>query len=474
MLFSRACTQILLGAVLLASASCAANSNEWTGAYIGGGIGADAATTDIGVTDAASGEGFALDGFGGGDFGATLKAGADWQIADWLVIGAFVDYDWSTIKTTAHFEADDLFARQSGDVKLLDLQHSWAVGGRIGVIVSPHTLAYGLLGYTRAKLSNPGLTQTTEFSDPFEDEAIVTTDRTQIALPTFEGIVFGGGFEHRLNKTISLWAEYRQSQFGTERVLAAGTSSLTLDPTIHIGRVGVSYRFGGADTAAETEAAAAPARNWTGLYAGLGAGVDGITGTGKLAALLADGSMLLNASGKGVGGGDIGGSVLAGYDIELAPFIVAGVSVAYDRSAHDITLSTTAAGEALRLDIPSIGDVWSFAARLGYLVTPDVLAYGMAGYTRVAFSDWTVAFGDIRQTVSSPVYDGFTIGGGFEKLIGSNFSLRAEYRYSALAGKSVSEAVDDPNLGFGGNVSLNIDPSVHTVRLLGVYHFQAP
>lgn len=472
MLFAHARRQFLLSALLISIVPCAATANEWSGVYIGGGIGADAATTDIGISDAESGDAFALDGLGGGDFGATLKAGADWQIANWLVIGAFVDYDWSTIKTTAHFEAGDEFGIQTGDVKLLDLQHSWAIGGRIGVIVSPHTLAYGLLGYTRAKLSDPSLTQTTEISDPFDEEVTVTTGRSEIALPTFDGIVFGGGFEHRLNNNISLWAEYRQSQFGTERLIAVEGSALTFDPTIHTGRVGVSYRFGGTDIAAESNEA--PARKWTGLYAGAGAGVDGITGSGELDADIGGGFMLLSASGEGVGGGDIGGTVLAGYDIELAPRIIVGVSAAYDRSAHDITLSTTAAGEASRLDIPSIGDVWTFAARLGYLVTPDVLAYGVAGYTRVAFSDWTAAFGDIQETVSSPVYDGFTIGGGFEKLIGNNFSLRAEYRYSALAAKTVSEFVNDSGLEFNSEVSLKIDPSVHTVRLLGVYHFQAP
>ncbi|MEQ1715647.1 MAG: outer membrane beta-barrel protein [Hyphomicrobium sp.] len=448
-----------------------ASAGEWTGVYIGGGIGADAVSTDLSLHGQNPNDNLSLDGFGGGDFGSTLKAGADWQIADWLVIGAFVDYDWSTIETSANFSATDFFDTTSGNLKLLDLQRSWAVGGRIGIVVSPATLAYGLAGYTRAKLSDPSFSLKEESFDPFTGQLSSDAQSNSLHLPEFEGITFGGGFEHKITRNVSLWAEYRQSRFKAAHFAFNEETTFTLDPTLHIGRVGVAYRFGGAAELGPDESAAAT-RNWTGTYVGAGAGVDGIAGSAAVASSIYTGDVFIDANAKGVGGGDSGGTLLAGYDLQVAPKFVAGVSVSYDRSAHDFTLSTAAGGEAMRLDIPSLGNVWTFAARAGYLVSPDVMAYTLAGYTRVAFSDWTVAYGVLSETVESPVYSGFTVGLGFEKLIGEHFSLRAEYRYSALKEREVASSVAGP----GGEtlVGMSIDPSVHAVRMLGVYRFTGP
>lgn len=150
----RTTTLRALAAGLLVSTPVAAD--DWTGVYIGGGIGADAVLTDVSVgSQDGDGEGIDAHNFGGGDLGASIKTGGDWQLTNWLLIGAFANYDWSAIETKAGLSGSIEDTTLSGTVKLLDLQHSWAVGGRIGIVASPTIMAYGLLGYTQAKLSSP-------------------------------------------------------------------------------------------------------------------------------------------------------------------------------------------------------------------------------------------------------------------------------------------------------------------------------
>lgn len=450
-------------------AATAAEADDWTGAYVGGGIGADAAINDISIgSPGAPDSEIASDGLGGGDFGATLKAGLDWQIGSWLVVGAFANYDWSTIETSARFLAESEDQALFGEAKLLDLQRAWAIGGRVGIVVSPATLAYGLLGYTRAKFSDPTLTATRNEVDPFFGFS-EETQTVSARLPEFDGIVFGGGFEHRITDSVSLWGEYRQSRFSAVDVRIEEDLVTRFEPTLHVGRVGVSYRFGG--TAGTQPADAAPARQWTGTYVGLGLGVDGIAGKGSAAADMDGGT--IEADAKGVGGGDIGGSIVTGYDIQAGKF-VGGVYVSYDRSAHDVSFSAKAADGDLHLDIPSIGSSWLFAARAGYLISPDVLAYVLAGYSRLEFSDWTASARGFSASAQSPSFDGYTLGLGFEKMITDHLSLRAEYRYSALRAETVQhEVVEDGAVG-SIFVEANVDPTVHAVRLLATYRFNTP
>lgn len=460
----RTTTLCALAAGLLVSTPVAAD--DWTGVYMGGGIGVDAATADISIMDPNEPSGgFGLNDFGGGNFGAGLRAGADWQISDWVVLGAFATYDWSTVETSASFSAETIDESLTGEARLLDLQRAWAVGGRIGLVVSPATLAYGMLGYTRAKLSDPSLSATAGQRDPFTGAFNLQSNTASLKLPEFDGIVFGVGVEHRITSNISLWGEYRQSRFDAVQVALSEDTSVNIDPTLHLGRVGISYRFGGADTAQAGDQTAATSRTWTGAYVAGGFGVDGIEGD-MSGEVNVDGIPFMVAQASGVGGGDIGGTLLAGYDAQFGKGVL-GAFVSYDRSAHDVSLSL---GEDAHLDIPSLGNVWTIAARAGYLVAPDMLAYALAGYTYLEFSDWTASAEGTSVSLGSPSYDGITVGLGFEKLIGTNFAIRSEYRYTALSAERSSTSVADPDVGL---VTANVetDPAVHSVRLLGVYRF---
>jgi outer membrane immunogenic protein len=124
----------------------------WTGCYIAGGGGYGlwnqentgfidpplvATRTLATATSTAGGRGY---------FG-TVQGGCDYQfsLASWqVVVGGFADYDFASIKGQLNLPTSGLF----GTEKMTD---KWAVGGRIGVLITPQLLTYFSAGYTEAK-----------------------------------------------------------------------------------------------------------------------------------------------------------------------------------------------------------------------------------------------------------------------------------------------------------------------------------
>lgn len=68
------------------------------------------------------------------------------------------------------------------------------------------------------------------------------------------------------------------------------------------------------------------------------------------------------------------------------------------------------------------------AGRLGYLVTPDTLAYGLLGYTWTDFEGTlTSEFEPANGSYSFDV-EGLTFGGGVKTRLTSNLTGKLEYR----------------------------------------------
>lgn len=90
---------------------------------------------------------------------------------------------------------------------------NWTVTGRAGVLVTRTILAYGRVGYGRERVRS------------FFPSAAGISDNEWL-----DGAVFGGGVEYALNRSLSVRAEYRYSDFdrdyNTQQLLA-----------------GVSFRF---------------------------------------------------------------------------------------------------------------------------------------------------------------------------------------------------------------------------------------
>lgn len=446
-------------ALLAASPACA---DGWSQIYVGGGVGADAVTLDASITSAVSTDVLELDGLGGGDFGASIRVGADLQVSSLFVLGVFANYDWSNIDTKASLSASDgAGTTEDYAATLLDVQYAWALGGRVGFIISPATLAYGLAGYTRVAFDDPSIGYETRFNG-----VLVDSNGAALNMPTFSGIVFGGGFEHKLTNTVSVWGEYRQSRLGEERIgVASSDAIVSLDPVLHTGRLGVSYRFGGQDAGLPPAHVLAPAA-FTGIYVGAGGGADGVTGELELTHTDA-GAVDIDGKGKGIGGGNIAGTLTAGYDASLAGGIIAGVFGNYDRSAQDVSINGILGSQTVSANLPSVEQMWTAGGRVGAVIGGDLLAYALAGYSRLSFSDLKAAVGNESLTLKSQHYGGVTLGGGLEKLISDNFAMRAEYRYAMFGEKTIYDNAEN-------GVVVTSEPDLHSLRLMAVYRFNGP
>jgi opacity protein-like surface antigen len=112
--------------------------------------------------------------------------GYDQVLFNRFLVGVFGEYNWSAI-----------------DGKDSD----WAAGGRVGFIIAPRVMAYGLLGYAQA-----------DYGDV-----------------TFEGIRYGGGIEAALTENVFIGAQYTHTDYDTETLI--NTPSLKVDADLDEDRV---------------------------------------------------------------------------------------------------------------------------------------------------------------------------------------------------------------------------------------------
>ena len=187
---------------------------SWTGCYIGGGGGYGLWNQEnTGFVDPPNVEvrrpltGPVTTG-GRGWFG-TVQGGCDYQFGlggAQFVVGAFGDYDFAEM--TGRKASPVTVLNSVGDEKL---SSQWAVGGRIGWLVTPSLLTYFVGGYTEAKFDRINYTN---LSGPV------------LGLPqpwhtdghTYKGWFLGAGDEYALSFLPGLFwkTEYRFSRFDTQ------------------------------------------------------------------------------------------------------------------------------------------------------------------------------------------------------------------------------------------------------------------
>ncbi|SRR6266581_4853313 len=198
------------------------------------------------------------------------------------------------------------------------------------------------------------------------------------------------------------------------------------------------------------------AYSWTGFYVGgeLGAKWMNTTWTATSLQDISAGKPTVDASSPrdyNPSGVRAGGYV--GYNWQFAPRWVGGVEfdIAYaDRTVTapglpGCTIQCITGFPGPGVDVSSVRMGWdaSARARLGYLVTPELLLYGTGG---VAWQDVKTS-GTCQHSVPDPfclflpgnpfvtatnsvVRTGWTVGGGLEAKIYGNWFLRGEYRFS--------------------------------------------
>lgn len=125
----------------------------------------------------------------------TIQIGYDRLLGDRLLIGAFADVDIYGGSGDTH---KDYFIKDS-----FELNHTWNVGGRIGALVTPRVLLYGVGGYTRASFDKSvhfGRGPRGRKFDDFDSQ---------------DGWFAGGGAEVKLRKGVGLKFEYRYADYGS-------------------------------------------------------------------------------------------------------------------------------------------------------------------------------------------------------------------------------------------------------------------
>jgi len=193
---------------------------NWTGCYINGGGGYGVSNTDHW---AETNPGLVpIDGrntSGARGWLGIVGAGCDYEVpvgglGNW-VIGAFGDYSFMSI----HDPMQELAVQ--GDAKQTN---AWAVGGRIGYVVTPNLLAYSNGGYTQSHFNQVNL-------QAFGIGPVIGFNPAH----TYNGWFVGGGTEYALNFswlpiTGLFWRnEYRFSSFNKTDLpfLLAGTGAPT-------------------------------------------------------------------------------------------------------------------------------------------------------------------------------------------------------------------------------------------------------
>jgi outer membrane immunogenic protein len=148
---------------------------------------------------------------GGRGWLGTVGGGCDYQFgsgsgfwSNW-VVGAFADYDFMDL----HRNFEGSFGAFDGEEKE---SSAWAVGGRIGYLVTPNVFTYWNGGYTQSKFDQ------INFSDSFGGSTPFAIDSN-----TYHGWFIGGGTEIALSGLFGLplpaglfWrSEYRYSSFNS-------------------------------------------------------------------------------------------------------------------------------------------------------------------------------------------------------------------------------------------------------------------
>ncbi len=194
---------------------------SWTGLYVGAGWGYGMYNLDTQASNIVAPFSVSQT-LGGRGWLGTAVVGDDYQINNWLVIGAFGDYDWANIKQNG----------QNPVLGAIKENSAWSVGGRAGYAVTPAFLSYIDGGFTQAHFS--------------ASAGIVPSH-------TYSGWFLGSGFDTRLSGLLSGWlglgpgwywrTEYRFSQYQNASFSTVPLLTASVHPFVQTVRTEIIYKF---------------------------------------------------------------------------------------------------------------------------------------------------------------------------------------------------------------------------------------
>jgi outer membrane immunogenic protein len=430
---------------------------NWTGFYINGGFGyglwsADSTTQFIGagcivcVNEHQGGKGWL----------GVIGAGYDYQFAPSFLAGVFGDYNFSSLKGSIQ----DPVPETVGEIKQTS---AWAVGARLGWIVTPDFLAYVNGGYTSAHFSGANLV-----SGLSGAPAGVSTSGFDA-----HGWFIGGGTENTMSGFLGVFGpgwfwrnEYRYASYDNQLVPEVGNAPIAINfkPAVQTITSELVYKLNTGGPVYHAAAPVAPVR-WTGLYvnAGVGYGMWAADTTTQITGS----STCITCTNVEQGGKGWLGAVGLGYDYQLMPKIVIGAFGDYDISSLN--------GGVVDQNGLFEGDIkqtsaWAAGARAGWLITPQLLSYVNGGYTSARFSGTNMVTSTLgaptARTTSAFTANGWFLGGGAEIAVASGWFWRNEYRFAQYTNQAIPEQ--------NSIVTLNFKPVVQTFTTQVVYKFNWP
>lgn len=212
-------------------------SADWSGIWIGGGLGYGSTNYDISGSASLDNVGSGalnLPDLGGQGALLTLEAGYDYMIAPQWVLGGQLGASWADIAndTSLNVSAGGLDLDAAYEIKVKSMLSATA---RLGYLPSDSTMIYGLAGVTRAKFdadySVAGMGSPISGGYDFSDT----------------GFTIGAGIETRLTEKVGLKLEYRYTKFDDYTLfdgnVMGADAKLSSDNSIQAMNASITYRF---------------------------------------------------------------------------------------------------------------------------------------------------------------------------------------------------------------------------------------
>jgi outer membrane immunogenic protein len=360
-----------------------------------------------------------------------------------------------------------------------------SVRGRLGFLPEPWLMVYATGGAAWLRLQQTS--QCPSFCDtglgagnqvlPTYGPALLGDSTTRL------GWTVGGGLEALLWGNWMGRAEYRYADFGTwspteariclsPGTIGCGLVQETVTDSVrvrtHTVNFGLAYKFGGDEadntsraSAADSSLAMGPSGtivpSWSGPYLGVGLGpraaVANVSVSSAAPAPCGPGSIfnLSCPGGSPLDNSALRMSLYAGYGAQFAAGWVAGLE--FDAGWADATRTLSGVmypgGSPIFFSADgdssfSVRTTWdaSARARLGYLVTPAILAYVTGGPSLLQVQQTSSCTANPNRTycgagaiqpmaiTDSTIRLGWTIGVGGEAALWQNWVARGEYRYA--------------------------------------------
>ena len=217
-----------------AAAPVALQVSNWTGFYANGGVGYglwDSETTVVNPATGACVICSTTDHSGRGWLGE-VGVGYDAQITEKIVLGAFFNYDFSSMKGTI----EDQSINPLGGAGKTDNDSTWFVGARGGWLMTPSVLNYWGVGYTQTHFGGAALNSTAAGGGP-----------TGYSTPGFTagGWFLSGGLEVAMHDGWFWRSEVRYSDYSTKAVHESGPVpfDINFNPVVQTATSEIVYKF---------------------------------------------------------------------------------------------------------------------------------------------------------------------------------------------------------------------------------------